>query len=121
MRMGNNDSIDCPQPESREPLERGVVEEFASVNEDIGGARRRDVTQEDGGVAPPVPVPWLSCLGANGASLRGVGEAADTRDALAGACAKEDEFRLTRFLIICRRGRDRAAGGGEGARGVEVR
>ena len=49
-----------------------------------------------------------------------MGEAADTRDALAGARAKEDELRLPRVLLIRHQGRYLVAGGtvggGEGAR-----
>ena len=126
--MSNNDSINLPQPKSREPFERGMVKKLASVDEDVRGARRRDMAQENGGVAPSVPVPRLYCLDANGASLGGVGEAADARDALAGASAEEDELRLPRLLVLRRRGRDSAArgaaGGGEEARrsaGAEAR
>lgn len=104
-----------------------MVEELSSVDEDVGGARRRDVAQHDAGVAPSVRVPRLHRLSANGASLGGVGEAADTRDALAGARAEEDELRLPRALLLRLRGGDRAtaaggnaAGGGEGARGCST-
>lgn len=117
--MGNNDCVNRPQPKSGEPLERRVVEELASVDKDVGGTGRRSVAQEDGGVAPPVPVPRLGRLGANRAGLGGMGEAADARDALAGARPEEDELRLPLLLLLHRRGRDRAAGG-EGARGVEA-
>lgn len=123
--MGNNDSINRPQPKRGEPLERRVVEELARVDEDVGGARGSGMAQEDGGVAPPVPVLRLGRLGANGAGLGGVGEAADARDALAGARAEEDELRLLRPLLR-RRVRPRAArrstsNATEGARGAEAR
>lgn len=42
-----------------------MVEKLASVDEDVRSARRRDMTQENGGVAPSVPVPRLYCLDAN--------------------------------------------------------
>jgi len=90
MRVGNDDSVDRPQPKRREPLERRVVEELAGIDEDVSSTRSRGVAQEDRGVAPSVRVPRLGCLGANGASLGGVCEAADTWDALAGARADED-------------------------------
>jgi len=90
MRVGNDDSVDRPQPKCREPLERRVVEELAGIDEDVSSTRSRGVAQEDRGVAPSVRVPRLGCLGANGASLGGVCEAADTWDALAGARADED-------------------------------
>lgn len=49
---------------------------------------------------------------AYGASLAGVGEAADARDALAGARAKEDELGLQALVLLRRRGaRIRAAPG----------
>lgn len=104
-----------------------MIEELAGINNDVCGARRGGVAQKDRGVAPPVRVPWLSRLGANGANLGGVREAADARDALAGARAQEDELRLQLLALLRRRGaRNRAANGrrtgaGEGARGSEAR
>ena len=44
------------------PVVRYIV--LASVDEDVGGAGRHGVVQEDGGVAPPVPVPRLGRIGA---------------------------------------------------------
>lgn len=74
------------------------------------------MAQEDGRVAPPVPIPWLGCLGTDGAGLGGIGEAADTRDALAGARAEEDELRLLPLLLLLgRRGGHRATEGRAGA------
>lgn len=67
---------------------------------------------------------WIEANGqmAYGANLGGVREAADARDALAGARAQEDELRLQLLALLRRRGaRNRAANGrrtgaGEGAR-----
>lgn len=88
-----------------------MVEELAGIDEDVSSTRSRGVAQEDRGVAPSVRVPRLGCLGANGASLGGICEAADTRDALAGARADEDELGLQRLVPLLHRGaRARAAG-----------
>lgn len=106
-----------------------MVEELAGINDDVGGARRSGVAQKDRGVAPPVWIPRLSRLGTNGASLGGVGEAADARDALTGARAEEDELGLQPLVLLRRRGARNGAATGrrtgdaavEGARGSEAR